>query len=76
MSAKPVVLVVEGSSSEGEALTRLLHSQQYHTIVIDNPTDALAYLESPVDLVLSGISPSLSSGRLGQPAGRTRRLRS
>jgi DNA-binding NtrC family response regulator len=63
MSAKPVVLVIEGSSSEGETLTRLLHSRHYHTIVIDNPTDALAYLESPVDLVLSGISPSHSSGR-------------
>lgn len=63
MSAKPVVLIIEGASSDGESLTRLLHSHQYHTIITDSPVDAMAYLESPVDLVLSGFSPSHPQGR-------------
>jgi DNA-binding NtrC family response regulator len=55
MSAKPIVLVIEGAFAQGEALTRLLHAEQYHTVVTDNPSDSLDYLESPIDLVLSGV---------------------
>jgi DNA-binding NtrC family response regulator len=55
MSAKPIVLVIEGAFAQGETLTRLLHAEQYHTIVTDSPSDSLDYLESPIDLVLSGV---------------------
>jgi DNA-binding NtrC family response regulator len=55
MSVKPIVLVIEGSAGEGETLTRALHAEHYHTIITDNPQDALDYLEAPLDLVLSGV---------------------
>jgi DNA-binding NtrC family response regulator len=63
MSTKPIVLVIEGATSEGESLSRVLDSQQYHTVFVDGPDGALAHLDSPVDLVLSGITLEAPHGR-------------
>jgi ActR/RegA family two-component response regulator len=63
MSAKPIVLVIEKTPSEGETLARVLESPQYHTVFVENADDALAHIESPIDLVLSGISLDDPHGR-------------
>lgn len=63
MSAKPIVLVVEGTPSEGETLSSVLDSPQYHTVFVDSPEDALAHVESPIDLVLSRVGPDNPLGR-------------
>jgi len=63
MSAKPIVLVIEGMPSEGETLPRVLESPHYHTVFVESPEDAMAHVESPIDLVLSGVSIGDSRGR-------------
>ena len=63
MSAKPIVLVVEGSPGEGETLKRVLNSTHYHAVFVDNAEDAMAHVESPINLVLSGVTAEQPNGR-------------
>jgi DNA-binding NtrC family response regulator len=66
MSTKPVILVVEDKTSEREALMRLLRTEQCDVLGAKNPKEALAYLEEPVDLVISDL-------RMGETSGVERR---
>lgn len=73
MSAKPIVLVIEGTSSQGETLSRVLDSQQYHTVFVEGAEDALNHIDSPIDLVLSGINLDYPQGRELLERWKTRR---
>jgi len=63
MSAKPIVLVVQSTPSEGEMLACALDSPKYHTVFVETPEDALVHVESPVDLVISRVGPRDPVGR-------------
>lgn len=73
MSAKPIVLVIEGGPSEAESLISVLREQPFHTIHTVSSEDALAFLELPVDLVLSGIGVSDLEGLRLLESWRSRR---
>jgi DNA-binding NtrC family response regulator len=63
MFAKPVILVVSSSASERETLRGLLDTAQCQAQFVESAEDGLNHVESPVDLVISGI-------RLDRPQGR------
>ncbi len=63
MFAKPKILVIQEPASDGESLRGLLDSAHYQAIITENADDGLAYVESPIDMVLSGVS-------LDDPRGR------
>jgi len=73
MSAKPIILVIERRPSEAESLITALRAEDYHTIQAASSEDALAYLELPVDLVLSNVGPADDDGRRLLESWKTRR---
>ena len=62
MKARRNLLVVEDKESEREAMARMLRLEDYEVLTARNPQAALAFLEEPVDLVISDLRMGESSG--------------
>ncbi len=60
--SKPRILVVEDKPSEREALARLLKLEQYDFETADFAKQALTFPHEPIDLVISELKMSRSSG--------------
>jgi DNA-binding NtrC family response regulator len=60
MSTESVILVVDNDPDERESIVRTLDPDRFHVVGADNPDDAIAYADDPVDLVIS----ELQSGDL------------
>ncbi len=58
----PRILVVEDKTSEREALARLLKMEHYEVDTADSARKALSFLREPIDLVLSDLKMSKSTG--------------
>jgi DNA-binding NtrC family response regulator len=53
MATASVILVVENNPDERESIIRTLDPDRFHVVGADNPTDAIAYADDAVDLVIS-----------------------
>ena len=62
MKPKPRILIVEDQPGEREALGRLLRQEGYDIEMAGSPEQAMAFLEEPVDLVVSDLRMGENSG--------------
>jgi DNA-binding NtrC family response regulator len=61
-NAKSTILIVEDKKNEREALARLLRHEGHEVELAGDPEQAMAYLEEPVDLVISDLRMGPNSG--------------
>ena len=62
MTSNATILVVEDKSSEREALARVLRLEDYNVKTASGSDEANAYLEEPVDLVISDLRMGKQDG--------------
>jgi DNA-binding NtrC family response regulator len=62
MNAKQTILVVEDNQNERLAVARLLWQEEYDVKLAENPEQAIAQLNEPIDLVISDLKMGENSG--------------
>jgi CheY-like chemotaxis protein len=61
-NANSTILIVEDKKNEREALARLLRQEGHEVALASDPEQAMAYLERPVDLIISDLRMGPNSG--------------
>ncbi len=62
MKSKNVILVVEDKQNERLAIARLLAQEDYEVKMAGDPEEAIAFLDEPIDLVVSDLRMGENSG--------------
>ena len=61
-NANSTILIVEDKKNEREALARLLRQEGHEVALACDPEQAMAYLEKPIDLIISDLRMGANSG--------------